>query len=86
MTGMTQEQREIKMYGTTEAEMKEALERSITFKISGPVMVAMGLMSDAQELVSFSDGRLSRRNLEEVRQMLNQAKWILSTYVMEERV
>lgn len=78
-----QKQREIKMYGTTVAAMEEYLEDSITFKYDGPAMVAMGMMSDAQEILFHSEGLLSRAILEEVRQTLNRAKWILSTYVME---
>lgn len=78
-----QQKREIKMFGFTVAAMKEELERSITFKFSGPAMVAMGMMSDAQEILFHSEGLLSRGTLEEVRQTLNRAKWILSTYVIE---
>jgi hypothetical protein len=38
-------------------------------------------MSDAQEMLAF--GGNSDETREQVRQMLNQAKWILSTYVMK---
>lgn len=78
-------QREIRMYGCTQEELRDSVEDSITFKISGPVMVAMGLMSDAQEIVSFGpyDGDRLANIMDTQRQMLNQAKWILSTYCMD---
>jgi len=72
-----QQQREIRMYGCTEAELRESIEDSITFKISGPVMVAAGLMSDAQELAAYEN------NNEQIRQLLNQSKFILFNYVMK---
>lgn len=74
------EKREVRMYGCTEAQMREAVEESITFRFSGPAMMAAGLMSDAQELLSFGGEDSMAR--EDVRQMLNRAKWILFTYVM----
>ena len=43
-----QEKREVRMYGVTEAGMRESIEQSITFKFSGPAMIAASLMSDAQ--------------------------------------
>ena len=72
-----QQQREIRMYGCTEAELRESIESSITFKISGPAMVAAGLMSDAQELAAYEN------NNEQIRQLLNQSKFILFNYVMK---
>lgn len=72
-----QQQREIRMYGCTEAELRDSIEDSITFKISGPAMLAAGLMSDCQELAAYEN------NNERIRQMLNQAKFILFTYVMK---
>ena len=72
------QQREIRMYGCTEAELRESIEDSITFKLSGPAMVAASLMSDCQELAAYEN------NNERIRQMLNQAKFILFTYVMKD--
>ena len=78
-------QREIRMYGCTEAELRESVEDSTTFRFSGPAMVAASLMSDAQEIVSYGpyDGDRLANVMESQRQMLNQAKWILFTYVMK---
>lgn len=78
-----QEKRQVRMYGCTEAQMKEAVEESLTFRFTGPAMYAASLMSDAQEMLSFSGEDSMVR--EDIRQMLNRAKWILFTYVMEER-
>ena len=79
-----QEQREIKMFGITAAALKEDIEQSITFKFSGPAMIAMGLMSDAQELLASRIMMVDPAPAtEEIRLMLNRAKWILSHYVME---
>jgi len=72
-----QEQREIRMYGCTAAELRETIEDSITFRCSGPAMVAASLMSDAQELAFYEN------NNKQIRQLLNQAKFVLFTYVMK---
>lgn len=78
------EKREVRMYGCTEAQMKEAVEESLTFRFSGPAMYAASLMSDCQEmLASDNGGSYDMMIAEDVRQALNRAKWILFTYVME---
>jgi hypothetical protein len=69
------------MYGCTEAQMKEAVEQSLTFRFSGPAMMAASLMSDCQEMMAYGD--VDSMVVEDVRQALNRAKWILFTYVME---
>ena len=80
-----QEKREVGMYGCTEAQMREAVEQSITFRFSGPSMMAMSLMSDCQEMVAYGpyDGDTLANILEDQRQCLNRAKWILGTYCMK---
>ena len=78
------EKREVRMYGCTVAEMKEAVEESLSFRFSGPAMYAASLMSDCQEmLASDNGGSYDMMIAEDVRQALNRAKWILFTYVME---
>ena len=79
------QKREVRMYGCTETEMREAVEESITFRFSGPAMMAMSLMSDCQEMVSYGpyDGDTLANILEDQRQTLNRAKWILGTYCMK---
>ena len=82
-----QQRREVRMYGCTEAQMREAVEQSLTYRFSGAAMYAMSMMSDAQEMVSYGPYDLDTlaNILEDQRQLLNRAKWILSTYVMETR-
>ena len=85
MRDMTEsDRREIRMYGTTVDQMREAVEESITFRFSGPAMMAMSLMSDCQEMVAHGPygGDTLANILEDQRQTLNRAKWILSTYCM----
>lgn len=80
-----QERREVRMYGCTEAQMREAVEQSITYRFSGPAMMAMSLMSDCQEMVGYGpyDGDTLANILEDQRQTINRAKWILATYCMK---
>jgi hypothetical protein len=75
------EKKQVRMYGCTEAQMKEAVEQSLTFRFSGPAMMAASLMSDCQEMMAYGD--VDSMVVEDVRQALNRAKWILFTYVME---
>lgn len=78
-----QQQKEVRCYGCTLEQMREAVEESLTFRFSGPAMYAMSLMSDCQEmLASDNGGQYSMMIAEDVRQALNRAKWILSTYCM----
>jgi hypothetical protein len=76
------EQKEVRCYGCTVAQMREAVEQSLTFRFSGAAMMAMSLMSDAQEHISDEYGEVSWMRREDSRQTLNRAKWILSTYCM----
>ena len=78
-----QEKREVRMYGVTVAGMRESVESSITFKFSGPAMIAASLMSDAQEMINTEYGEVDYMRAEDARQCLNRAKWILFEYVMK---
>lgn len=81
-----QNKREVRMYGCTVEQMREAVEESLTFRFAGPAMYAMSIMSDAQEmLASDNGGSYDFMIVEDVRQMLNRAKWILSTYCMDRK-
>jgi hypothetical protein len=75
-----QRKKEIRMYGCTEAQMREAVEQSITFRHSGPAMMAASLMSDAQEMINTEYGKIDYMRAEDARQALNRAKWILFEY------
>lgn len=81
----TREISEVRMYGCTEAQMREAVEQSLTFRFTGPAMMAASLMSDAQEMINTEYGEVDFMRAEDARQCLNRAKWILFTYVMEKR-
>lgn len=60
-------EKEIEMYGCTKAELVEMLENSIGM----PEMLAMSILSDAQEY--------SARGLNEMaRVAINRAKWVIS--------
>lgn len=75
------EKREVRMYGVTEAGMREAVESSASFRFSGPAMVVASMMSDAQEMVAY--GHPDANTLEDQRQLLNRAKFVLMTYIMD---
>ena len=76
-----QREREIRMYGCTESEMREAVESSSTFKFSGPAMVVASMMSDAQEMMAYEQPDFNV--IEDQRQLLNRAKFVLFTYIMD---
>jgi hypothetical protein len=77
----TKEIREVGMYGCTEAQMREAVESSSTFKFSGPAMVVASMMSDAQEMMAYEQPDFN--TIEDQRQLLNRAKFVLMTYIMD---
>jgi hypothetical protein len=81
----TKEIREVGMYGCTEAQMREAVESSITFKMTGPAMIVASMMSDAQEMVNTEYGEVDFNRAEDARQQLNRAKWVLFTYIMDRK-
>jgi hypothetical protein len=74
-----QEQREVSMYGCTEAQLREAVESSTTFRFSGPAMVVASMMSDAQEMMAYEQPDFNV--IEDQRQLLNRAKFVLFTYL-----
>lgn len=66
---------ESKCYGMSQSDIKEQYMESITAKLTGLEMVVMGMLSDCQHMVEHNF------NKEDVRQMLNRAKFILSEMV-----
>lgn len=70
-------EREIACYGCSVERLREIVEENLTFKLTGPGMLVMGMMSDAQE-------EISRGMTETARQTLNRAKYVLSHYMMQE--
>jgi uncharacterized protein YheU (UPF0270 family) len=78
-----QREREQAMYGCTEAELRESVESSITFRFTGPAMVVASMLSDCQEIMAHGpyDSDTLSNIQEEQRQLLNRAKWILFEYL-----
>jgi len=70
---------EVKMYGMTEQQIRDQYMNSITAKCSGLEMVVAGILSDAQELSSWSNSN------EQIRKNLNIAKFILFEMMDEKR-
>jgi len=81
-----QEKREVRVYGVTVAGMRESVESSLTFKLSGPAMMAASLLSDCQEMMAYGpyDSDTLANIQEDQRQLLNRAKWVLFEYVMKD--
>lgn len=77
----TKEIREVGMYGCTEAQMREAVESGSTFRFSGPAIVVASMLSDAQEMMAYEQPDFN--TIEDQRQLLNRAKFVLFTYVMD---
>lgn len=67
-------------YGITEQQIREQYMQSITARLSGLEMVAMGVLSDAQELMTFGHAQAT----DQARKNINIAKFILSE-MMEAR-
>ena len=80
-----QEKREVRMYGVTEKGMREAVESSLSFRHSGPAMMAASILSDAQEMINTEYGEVDYMRAEDARQALNRAKWILFEYMDKAR-
>ena len=60
-------------YGNTKANIIESVERSITFKFSGPGMVVASYLSDAQEVLEYGSKN-------QARQFINIAKMLMMHY------
>jgi hypothetical protein len=80
-----QQKREIRMYGCTVEQMREAVEQSITYRFSGAGMYVASLLSDAQEMVAYDNGgQYDMMLIEDQRQLLNRAKWVMFEYVIQQ--
>ena len=78
------QQRDIHMYGMTEAELREEVEQDLTYRYSSPATLAVSLMSDAQEMIDPEYGKVNAKRTEYARQFLNRAKWVVFEYCMKE--
>jgi hypothetical protein len=61
-------------YGMSTQDIREQYMESLTARLSGLEMVAMGVLSDAQELMSFGHAQAT----DQARKNINIAKFILS--------
>ena len=77
------QKRDIRMYGVTEAEMREAVEQRLAFH-RDPAMMVASLMSDAQEMIDSEYGKVTAKRADYARQFLNRAKWVVFEYCMKE--
>lgn len=64
-------ERERQCFGTTTADLKSSIDSAIAY--TDYHMIAMSMMSDAQQA-------MERKDYEWSRQLINRAKWVLSTY------
>ena len=74
---MQTDEQQIKMYGCTVADMRATVEESLDLRFGGGAMVAMSMLSDAQEEVA-------RGMQEHARQTINRAKWVIHNYCRHE--
>ena len=77
-----QQRREVRMYGCTVEQMREAVDERLARDCSGAAMYVISMLSDCQEMVGYGpyDSDTLANILEDQRQLLNRAKWILSNY------
>ena len=64
-------------YGCTQAALDAAMDDAID-----PLMLAMGILSDAQEVIS---GEFGEPDTERARKFMNRAKYIMSRLMQDER-
>jgi hypothetical protein len=79
--GLKMTEFETKCYGMSEADIREQYMNGLTAQLTGLEMVAMGVLSDAQELMSFGHAQAT----DQARKNINIAKFILSE-MMEDRL
>ena len=79
--GLKMTKQEQMMYGMSVANIHKEYMESLTAKRTGLEMVAMGVLSDAQELMQFG----GEHAIDQVRKDINIAKYILSE-MMEMRI
>ena len=65
---------EMKCYGMSQDDIREEYMNSLTARIGGLEMVIMGLLSDAQELMSCNTAQTQNQ----ARQYMNIAKFLLT--------
>jgi hypothetical protein len=79
--GLKMTEFEKRCYGMSTDDIRDEYMNSITARLSGLEMVAMGVLSDAQELMTFGH----EQSTDQARKNINIAKFILSE-MMEARM
>jgi hypothetical protein len=80
----SKQQRDNQMYGISEDQLKQLIERSTMHNESG-LMLAAGMLSDCQEVLEYlDDGNECDREI--IRKTLNRAKYIIFEYMDKHNV
>lgn len=68
--------KEMQMYGCDFQAFRESVENSITYKLSGGVMVLAGLLSDAQELMAMGDAETARKYINRAKALMFDMRYV----------
>jgi hypothetical protein len=68
--------KQLQMYGCDFQAFRESVEDSITYKLSGGVMVLAGLLSDAQELMAMGDTETARQYLNRAKALMFEMRYV----------
>lgn len=79
------EQQMLQVYGMNEEDIQVYYMDSITAKFSGLEMVVAGILSDCQEMMSYTNAASYQSTEEAVRKQLNVAKYILGKIMQDKR-
>lgn len=74
---MDKESRELALYGCTEASIKRTAENYMDRVHASPVMLAIAVINQAQNQIDLN-------TVEDAKKTLNQVKWILKNYVLDD--
>ena len=67
--------KQIQMYGCDFDAFKESVKDSITYKVSGGVMVLAGLLSDAQELMAMGHTETARKYINRAKALMFEMRY-----------
>ena len=68
--------KQIQMYGCDFQAFRESVEDSITYKLSGGVMVLAGLLSDAQELMAMGDTETASKYINRAKALMFDMRYV----------
>jgi hypothetical protein len=68
----------IEMFGCTEEQMREEIEQKLNSRRgNGAAMIAMSLLGDAQDEITWGD-------IKDARRAINRAQWVISEYLTKD--